>query len=621
MKIMLFSHIGGSRIITGAEKYLLLLTRELGRYADCTLVVPEEGLLSGAAKAAGIRTVIHEVPVVWQMFNPGPGLVRDVEAKLNQGEHKGIINLLHMHQPDLVIVNTCLNALPAVAAKTLGLPVGWFATEKITENDWTGLTVGFMNRYSDWIIGISETTLRPIRTHLAESGAKVHLLPPTWLLEELCPGNWPEHREVRRLELGIRTQQQLIGYISSSLHEEKGLEHFVTMAVEVALRHPHSRFLIVGNVTDKAYFDRCSQQIKASGCGNRFHWKGFDPRIDTLFPALDILVVPSLIDEGFGLTAAEGLLFGISVVAYRAGGLEEIMLTIGNDSGLVEKGDAAGLAVRVLALLDSGAAGLEERRAANRASIEAAYGIEAYRQRLKLLVTQFQGGVQQWRDRLHAQPIRFLDPRFLVKGEHSSAVFLLEHGEKRPFASEETLRFYRYGWGDVRQVPDALLATILTGAEIRHKPPSVANRPFAMLAKGSGPAVYLLSHQRRQVFASALAMRQRGYSPDRVVQLPDEELLQLPLGEPLRACPAGRGKRVQRTRRARKGRRLLRRRLGKEKRVLRSGRVSRGGRTLRTRHTGKAKRRVGKARHRSSRMVSRGGTRRSARRRARRNTG
>ncbi|SDD30291.1 Glycosyl transferases group 1 [Paenibacillus sp. UNCCL117] len=613
-------------MITGAEKYLLLLARELGQYAECTLVAPESGLLAQEAEAAGIRTVIHEVPLVWQMFNPGPDLRQEVEARLDRGEHERLVNLLHMHQPDLVVVNTCLNVFPAAAARVAGVPVAWFVTEKITENAWTSQTVSLMNSYADWIVGISETTLRPIRMHSQAAGAKAHLLPPTWRLEELRPEEWPYHRELRRLELGIRAGERLIGYISSSLHEEKGLEHFVTMAAEVALRRPHTRFLIVGNVTDEAYFTRCSNQIRATGCGARFQWRSFEPRIERLFPALDMLVVPSLIDEGFGLTAAEGLLFGADVVAYRAGGLEEIMLAVGHGAWLADKGDAAGLADRVLELLDSDAAGAEGRRQAGRASLEAAYGIEAYRRRLRPLAERFYDESKQRSVGRAASPGRDLDPGWLYKGERSAAVFLLESGMKRPFATEETMRFYRYRWEEVRVVPDAWLYALPTGPEIRHTPPSAGNRPAILLAKGSGPRVYLIAHGRRFPFASQAALRQRGYTPERVVELPDSELDLLPLGEALRSSRTRTRALSRKLRKSGRRRKLKLRRRPLRKLPLKARRKPGGKRLLRRRkrHSAGRKRLRGTRRHHTRghrRPAASARVTRRARRRHRRRSG
>ncbi|UUZ84299.1 glycosyltransferase family 4 protein [Paenibacillus sp. P26] len=186
MKIMLFSHLCAKQAITGAEKYLLTLARELGHHAECTLVVPEEGVLSDEAAAAGVPVVVHPVPLVYSMFNPSSDLIHEVEERLRAGEHGPLIHLLHLHQPDLVIVNTCLSVIPAAAAKKLGIPVAWFITEKIMENSWSRLSAEVIGRYADWIIGISETTLRPLRD-LPHLGGKLHLLPPTWRMEDLQP--------------------------------------------------------------------------------------------------------------------------------------------------------------------------------------------------------------------------------------------------------------------------------------------------------------------------------------------------------------------------------------------------------------------------------------------------
>ncbi|MCZ8513603.1 glycosyltransferase [Paenibacillus filicis] len=567
MKIMLFSHICGKQTITGAEKYLLQLAAELRHDAECTLVVPEEGVLSSEATKAGIPVIVHTVPIVLTMFNPPMTHIEDVEARLRAGEHSDLITLMHRYQPDLIVANTCLNVLPAAAAKTLGIPVAWFITEKIIEHAWTPLSTEWIDRYSDWIVGISETSLRPIRYKPSTAG-KIRLLPPTWRNEELHPDTWPYARHLKRSELGFTGNQQVIGYISSSIYMEKGLEHFVSMAVQVAAQRPDTRFLIVGNVVDAAYYDRCRSIIDQSGYGARFHHLGFEQRIEVLYPAMDIVVVPSLIDEGFGMTAMEGLLFGKSVVAYRSGGLEEILHATGNADLIVEKGDIAGLTSRVLTLLDIGPA-LGERGHASRQAVQAIFGIEAFRRRLHPLFSQFEARTHELHQARRQQGLPPLQPDALYRGERSKYVFLLEGDVKRPFDSEDSLYYYRYNWRDVTVVPDSVLHTFTTGAFIKHDPPTRENRPSVMLAKGSGRTVYLLSEGKRHPFASLAAMRKHGKDPARVVTLPDSELEKLPLGEKLK----DNGERKARRRRKLKGRqgklKLVRRRMRRARRMAR----------------------------------------------------
>jgi len=77
----------------------------------------------------------------------------------------------------------------------------------------------------------------------------------------------------------------------------------------------------------------------------------------SLLPAFDLLVVPSIAREGFGLAAIEAMDAGIPVVASRVGGLPEVVED-GRTGVLVPPGDAAALARAVSRLLE----GPENRR-------------------------------------------------------------------------------------------------------------------------------------------------------------------------------------------------------------------------------------------------------------------
>src|SRR5262249_1672563 len=70
---------------------------------------------------------------------------------------------------------------------------------------------------------------------------------------------------------------------------------------------------------------------------------GFVPDVGAELARLDVLVVPSLVPEGFGLTVIEGMAAGLPVVAPDAGGPAEI-LTDGVDGVLVPAGGTAALA-------------------------------------------------------------------------------------------------------------------------------------------------------------------------------------------------------------------------------------------------------------------------------------
>lgn len=46
------------------------------------------------------------------------------------------------------------------------------------------------------------------------------------------------------------------------------------------------------------------------------------------YTAMDIVVIPSMVKEGFGMTALEGLYFAKPVIAFNQGGLSELMESV-----------------------------------------------------------------------------------------------------------------------------------------------------------------------------------------------------------------------------------------------------------------------------------------------------
>jgi glycosyltransferase involved in cell wall biosynthesis len=111
------------------------------------------------------------------------------------------------------------------------------------------------------------------------------------------------------------------------------------------------------------------------------------PRVQSLFySALDVFVVPSRI-ESFGLTALEAMACGTPVVAFRTGGLPEVVAD--GETGLLEKeiGSASGLAQKLLWLLQHP----EERQSmgrAARASVETDFSDELMAKRYMTIYTE-----------------------------------------------------------------------------------------------------------------------------------------------------------------------------------------------------------------------------------------
>ncbi len=449
--IFVFSHLCSPEFVTGAEKLLLFMIREMQPSYDCTLIVPGEGLIAARARAAGIPVIVLPLPLVVPFYLGLPHLFDELREKLRDPAWSSLVRLLESRKPDAVLVSTVVHPLPAVAAKACGIPVMWAVMETIQDTEYTAATAQFIGAHADRIIGISASTLRPFQApeHVAQS----FILPPSWHMEELSPADWVTNRGSLRRQLGVEEGQPLIGYMASSIYENKGFHHYMEMALRVADRFPAARFLIIGNPVDPPYFERTLDLARRQGRMGLFRYIRFEERIERLFPAMDALVVPSLAVEGFGMTALEGMIFGKAVVSYASGGLAEIHEATGNMAYAVQPGDVEGLANQVSYLIESGQlAAIGER---NRQAAEAAFGIDQYRQKLGQLLGQFTPGAGM--------------PARLVKGG-GPTVYLHEGGVLRPFLTERSFLAGGNRYEDVRQVPDEWIDALPKGRPIGRLP-------------------------------------------------------------------------------------------------------------------------------------------------------
>jgi glycosyltransferase involved in cell wall biosynthesis len=103
---------------------------------------------------------------------------------------------------------------------------------------------------------------------------------------------------------------------------------------------------VIGPGPDQAIL---REQAAASGLGDRLHFVGFVPELESRFAAADLFVIASHV-EGLSIAMLEAMAAGIPVVATRSGrGVED---ALAGDAGvLVPVGDADALATAVTALI------------------------------------------------------------------------------------------------------------------------------------------------------------------------------------------------------------------------------------------------------------------------------
>ncbi|MFB5761716.1 glycosyltransferase family 4 protein [Paenibacillus medicaginis] len=392
-RMMLFSHVSNAFTITGAERLLLRFCQEMSAYFDCVLVAPVEGKVTAEARKKGITVEIHAFPLLYNMYTPYEGLEHEVEQLRNDPFFGEIVHLIRSMQPDLVLTNTCVNVLPAIAAKTAGVPVIWKITEVIRTNEHTAAAVRVLDRYSDWVIGISHTVLAPLMRGLP--AGKTSVVEPSRSISAEELEKLSQVREKKRAQLGLKGSHFCVGYISSFIYEAKGLLYFVEMALKLCSRYTQCRFWIIGKPSDSIYYSQCISMIRQSGYSKRFILTSFEASLTKVYGVMDAVVVPSMVEEGFGLTALEGLMYGRPVVAFAQGGLAELMQQTGNGEFLVEPGNSDGLVASVSRFISNP----EECRAIgwrNRLEADRIYGLEAYQGKLRGMVERWMNERPEW---------------------------------------------------------------------------------------------------------------------------------------------------------------------------------------------------------------------------------
>lgn len=381
-KILFFAHSGGTTHITGAENYLLTLIKESKSQFHCLLISPIRSMLTAAVEELGVQVLIIPYPMLWTVWNPDKKLVSDEKDLLANDSLKKLTDMIKNKKADLVITNTTVNPVPAIAAKKAGVPVVWILCEVIKDNAFTLDAVHLINRYSDFIVGISNAVITPFkRTHLTN---KIFKLNPTFRLRKQRLDSSKEKSKNLRQSLKLKETDKLVGCMAAYMSPLKGFDHYIKMAISICNTLNDVHFLLVGKLVDSAYYERCLQLIENSGHKEKFHIHSFEQDVYSIYQAIDVMVVPSLVDEGFSLVCLESLFHGKPVVAYQSGGIIEQMYRTNNKRFLVKKGNIRGLELKVSKLLTNHPLRSNVAQS-NQKTSRNFYGIDHYRKTLALL--------------------------------------------------------------------------------------------------------------------------------------------------------------------------------------------------------------------------------------------
>ncbi|HWE03301.1 MAG TPA: glycosyltransferase family 4 protein [Tepidisphaeraceae bacterium] len=163
-------------------------------------------------------------------------------------------------------------------------------------------------------------------------------------VREIEPSRKPSRKDARR-GLGLPNDTPLV-FCAARLDPEKNVRSLVRAMALVIQKLPAAFCLIAGEGSERI---RLEQEIESLGLTSHVQLLGFQTRMNDLFAACDIFVLPSLA-EPFGLVLLEAMSHGRAVIATNAGGPLEIVAD-GETGLLVPSDNCERLASAILHLL------------------------------------------------------------------------------------------------------------------------------------------------------------------------------------------------------------------------------------------------------------------------------
>jgi glycosyltransferase involved in cell wall biosynthesis len=153
-------------------------------------------------------------------------------------------------------------------------------------------------------------------------------------------------REAVRVFLGVPVNSKVGGFVGKldRAHHYKGLNILLEALSHENLNGVH--LLVIG---DGDMCNEYRQQAARLGIINRVHFLGDNSQdqLPPLYRACDVIVMPSIVNESFGLVAAEALSCGIPVIASDGPGLHGF-LNDGKSGYFINPGDVIDLSDKLL---------------------------------------------------------------------------------------------------------------------------------------------------------------------------------------------------------------------------------------------------------------------------------
>ncbi|BAU28094.1 glycosyltransferase involved in cell wall biosynthesis [Aneurinibacillus soli] len=130
-------------------------------------------------------------------------------------------------------------------------------------------------------------------------------------------------------------------FIGCSIQPIKGVHLLVEAVHELRQQGRKVNLFIAGSTPhggDESYLENMKKYVRKHGLEQEIHFLGWQSDLISIMKTMDVVVLPSLVDESFGLIIAEAMAVHKPVIASNVGGLKELIIHEENGF-LVEQGN------------------------------------------------------------------------------------------------------------------------------------------------------------------------------------------------------------------------------------------------------------------------------------------
>lgn len=232
--------------------------------------------------------------------------------------------IMRTHHPAIIQSHGYKSALVAwICGRLYGIPWVAFSHGYTSENR----RISLYNRLDAWVLRRADAVVamsRAMADQLAVGEVavdRIHIIhnaiDPAGYSVVGNGASW-------RRRWGISADEAVLGVIGR-LSPEKGQQIFIKALQGVVAQIPELKAVLIGDGPEK---ERLAKLVNSLSLTDHVLFTGHDSHIEEVYPALDLLVIPSL-SEGLPNVLLEGLLYGKPVVAAEVGGIPEILKPAG----------------------------------------------------------------------------------------------------------------------------------------------------------------------------------------------------------------------------------------------------------------------------------------------------